>query len=620
MHYTAENSDPARYLARIPLGYAQSKAVAEQLVRHAAARGLPASIFRPTLIAGHTRGGHANTADFVAWMVSGCVQLGYAPDVDWLLDFVPVDYVAAAIVANLAPQAGLKTLHIAHPRPRGWRELVLFLNFYGYPVRLESFDAWRERLFRHPDAHLPLKRFLGFFGERPQGCGDLTVSQIYAGCSPRISSCDSAARLARQGLPFPRLDAQFFCVYLDALVEAGLMLRPRPPRAPRRERCEAPDRAVLRALEPLTPASGSRMARMRPVPFEPQGSITAEIASWRHGGCLGLYGVASGGRVRGADLVLKIVALEEETVTTAIAVASACSKRLGALFDRYRDQLEFVGAGERELAIYRGSLPAIAGRAPRCHAAGREPASGRTMLLLERLTNVELLDAVDQPQLWQDTHITTAVRDLAAIHAVGYGRDVQALVGSRAVPRVSGNGIVSALPLWESLYEYTRPFLEKCGGQALAARVGALVATLPEWAPRYADQTSTLVHNDCNPRNLAFRRSGHALRTCLYDWELCAIAAPQRDLAELLCFTLPAADAAAQGPAFLELHRTELEREAGCVIDPESWQEGFRLALADFMLRRLSPYGMLHVHMRQSYLPRVVRCWQALDDAMGAAA
>ena len=619
--YTSERADPAQHLARMPLGYAQSKAVAERLVRQAAARGLPTSIFRPALIAGHTLGGHANTADFVAWMVSGCVQLGYAPDVDWLLDFVPVDYVAAVIGANLAPPTGLKTLHISHPRPRGWRELVLFLNLYGCRVRLESFDAWRERLFRHPDPQLPLKRFLAFFGERPQGCGGLTVSQIYeAGGRPRISSRESAAWLTRQGLPFPRLDARFFCAYLDALVQAGMMPHLRAPGAPRRERCAVPDRAVLRALEPLAPASRTRMARLRPAPFEPQGSILAEITSWRHGGHLGLYGVASGERTRRADLVLKIVALENETVTTAIAVADACNRRLGALFERYQEQLEFLGAGERELAIYRSRVPAVAERAPRCLAAGREPASGRTMLLLERLTDVELLDAVDQPQCWHSTHIATAVHDLAAIHAAGYGRDVQAIVGSHAVRRLCGNGIVSALPLWESLYDYTRPFLEQCGGETLAVRVGTLVATLPEWAPRYAAKTSTLVHNDCNPRNLAFRRSGHALRTCLYDWELCAIAPPQRDLAELLCFTVPAAEAATRGPGFLALHRMELERETGRVIDPESWQEGFRLALAEFMLRRLSLYGMLHMHVPQGYLPRVVRCWQALDCAVGAAA
>src|SRR6185503_2541343 len=47
------------------LGYAQSKAVAESLVRAAAARGLPASIVRPALITGDAQFGRSNPDDLV---------------------------------------------------------------------------------------------------------------------------------------------------------------------------------------------------------------------------------------------------------------------------------------------------------------------------------------------------------------------------------------------------------------------------------------------------------------------------------------------------------------------------------------------------------------------------
>ena len=46
------------HVERLPLGYAQSKCVAEALVRAAAARGLAARIFRPALLAGHPRPAH----------------------------------------------------------------------------------------------------------------------------------------------------------------------------------------------------------------------------------------------------------------------------------------------------------------------------------------------------------------------------------------------------------------------------------------------------------------------------------------------------------------------------------------------------------------------------------
>ena len=58
-----------------------------------------------------------------------------------------------------------------------------------------------------------------------------------------------------------------------------------------------------------------------------------------------------------------------------------------------------------------------------------------------------------------------------------------------------------------------------------------------------ADAPCTLIHNDCNPRNICLRKSplqvsGESCSLCLYDWELAAIDVPQRDLAEFLTFVL----------------------------------------------------------------------------------
>ena len=58
----------------------------------------------------------------------------------------------------------------------------------------------------------------------------------------------------------------------------------------------------------------------------------------------------------------------------------------------------------------------------------------------------------------------------------------------------------------------------------------------------------TLIHNDCNPRNICIRKvtsyqdasSYEDLRQmCIYDWEMARIGVPQHDLAEFLAFVLP---------------------------------------------------------------------------------
>ena len=75
---------------------------------------------------------------------------------------------------------------------------------------------------------------------------------------------------------------------------------------------------------------------------------------------------------------------------------------------------------------------------------------------------------------------------------------------------------------------------------------------IPQLWVTYENAPKTLVHNDCNPRNLCLRKSSLAMpksnenvpyndpRTlCLYDWELARIDIPQRDIVEFLAFVLP---------------------------------------------------------------------------------
>ncbi len=176
----SEDTDMLGQVDRLPLGYAQSKCVAESLVRQAAMRGVAAQIFRPALLAGHSASGASNVDDLTAALLKGCIQMGAAPDLDWVFDAVPVDAAADAIVRlSQSPTASLETFHLQHPRPRHWRECVLWANFFGYPMRLEPYSMWVERLMRDfatPDH--ALYRLRSFFTRRFHG---RTIPEQYRG-------------------------------------------------------------------------------------------------------------------------------------------------------------------------------------------------------------------------------------------------------------------------------------------------------------------------------------------------------------------------------------------------------------------------------------------------------
>jgi thiamine kinase-like enzyme len=122
----------------------------------------------------------------------------------------------------------------------------------------------------------------------------------------------------------------------------------------------------------------------------------------------------------------------------------------------------------------------------------------------------------------------------------------------------------------------------------------------------------TLVHNDCNPRNLILRRNGDELTPVFFDWELATIDIPQRDLAELLCFMLPETSEAGQLAACLDLHRYVLENAAGTPIDRDQYLHGFTLALRHLSIHRLPLYTLMHRFRAQPFLPALVRNWKKL--------
>ncbi len=147
-----KESNPLNYKHDLESGYAQSKWVAEKLIREAQKRGLSVCIYRPGNITGSKNNGICNTNDFIWRMVKSCIQIGMAPDVDITVDMTPVDYVAQAIVhLSLQRKSFGKAFHLFNPCPIHWTMLVDRIRSFGYPLELISYDKWRNKLIAHAE-------------------------------------------------------------------------------------------------------------------------------------------------------------------------------------------------------------------------------------------------------------------------------------------------------------------------------------------------------------------------------------------------------------------------------------------------------------------------------------
>ncbi|MBW4447137.1 MAG: thioester reductase domain-containing protein [Spirirestis rafaelensis WJT71-NPBG6] len=220
-----KEDDEFEHWEGIHLGYSQTKWVAEKLVKIAGERGLPITIHRPPLIAGHSQTGISNTHDFICLMAKGCLQMGSFPEVDYMLDMSPVDYVSKAIVHLSRQKESIgKAFHLQHPQPVPLTVLVDWVRSFGYPVDVISYDAWQEKLINDvTSAENPLYTLRPFLLER-RSEEELTIPDLYLKARrPEISCEDTVNALAGSGVVCAPIDSKLFMTYTAYLIESGFL-------------------------------------------------------------------------------------------------------------------------------------------------------------------------------------------------------------------------------------------------------------------------------------------------------------------------------------------------------------------------------------------------------------
>jgi amino acid adenylation domain-containing protein/thioester reductase-like protein len=128
-------------------GYAQTKWVAEKLVKAANERGIPTCIHRPGMIIGHSQTGYSNTEDTIGRLIKGLIQLRIAPELALPMHLTPVDYVSQSIV-KLSGQsiAWGKAFHYSNPHSLSLAELVDYIRSLNYEIQILDYDRWLKAL------------------------------------------------------------------------------------------------------------------------------------------------------------------------------------------------------------------------------------------------------------------------------------------------------------------------------------------------------------------------------------------------------------------------------------------------------------------------------------------
>ncbi len=302
------------------------------------------------------------------------------------------------------------------------------------------------------------------------------------------------------------------------------------------------------------------------------------------------------GQPQTRKLVMKMKPHGREISAMLNGLAQACGAPLASVYPEFSERTGFQHTHGRELEVYRTlsdpMLPVIYG----CYEdAEREV----YIILMEYLEDVRLLNSVMEVHRWTDTHIRSALTQMAQWHAK-YLLEPPSLNPQYWSDTQQPDYFQQLTPLWEALLDNARRHLPELYTPPRASLLARAIAAIPAYQAELQSMPTTLVHNDLNPRNACFKGN----QFCLYDWELATFHVPQYDVVELLCFVLDR-DRYALRATYLEHYREQLHQHAPIFSDRAAFERGFQLAALDFGLHRLGLYTMAHCVGPYPFLPRV---------------
>ncbi len=150
----------------LAVGYAQTKWVAERMVRNAGELGLPVTIHRINT-APHSETGAFNRLDHLSLILKGCIEAGIAPTSGrFPLQAAPIDYVAAAMVhLAIGGEFYGETSHLVNNPPMEWSEMFKHIEDFGYCFRHLPFDEWRHQVTNRSSGTMALLGLAPFMND-----------------------------------------------------------------------------------------------------------------------------------------------------------------------------------------------------------------------------------------------------------------------------------------------------------------------------------------------------------------------------------------------------------------------------------------------------------------------
>jgi thioester reductase-like protein len=149
-------------------------------------------------------------------MTRACVLLGSVPNLDAMVNIVPVDFVSGAIVQLSKDEKNFGAIfHLDNPEPLHFKHLAGWLASQGLQARTVSFDEWREELFSQIP-HMPSDEWAPYLPLLEE----VDESQVFM---PEFDLTNTLTRLNGSGVVCHPVNDALFSAYLNYFIPRGFL-------------------------------------------------------------------------------------------------------------------------------------------------------------------------------------------------------------------------------------------------------------------------------------------------------------------------------------------------------------------------------------------------------------
>jgi thioester reductase-like protein len=209
-------------------GYAETKWVAETLVRRARSAGLAATVSRVGWVIGHSETGAWNKSDFIPRLIKCCTQIEMGCSLG-AMTLTPVDFLTRSFVALARnPQYLGKTFHLSNGKRYSSDDIFEWTRAFGYPLEKVRYETWDAavRALGHEISVAPMLAFLD------QAAGlDVRPADWFSN-EPCYDASQTLDTLAGEGIVCPTPSTELMAVYLSHFIRTGYF--PPPAQSQRR--------------------------------------------------------------------------------------------------------------------------------------------------------------------------------------------------------------------------------------------------------------------------------------------------------------------------------------------------------------------------------------------------